>query len=43
MVVLVGAMKAVNFMVNNDRSFERYSSLKWRITEILKDNIISVE
>jgi len=38
MVVLVGSMKAVNFMVNNNRSFERYSSLKWRITEILKDN-----
>lgn len=40
MVVLVGSIKAVNFMVNNNRSFERYSSLKWRITEILKDNII---
>ena len=41
MVVLVGSIKAVNFMVNNNRSFERYSSLKWRIKEILKDNIIN--
>lgn len=38
MVVLVGSIKAVNFMVNNNRSFERYSSLKWRITDVLKDD-----
>jgi len=43
MVVLVGSIKAVNFMVNNNRSFERYSALKWRIKEILKENLISQE
>ena len=35
LVVLVGASKAVHFMINNNRSFERYSSLKWRISDIL--------
>lgn len=36
LVVLVGTTKALNFMVNNDRSFERYSSLKWRINNVLQ-------
>lgn len=35
LVVLVGSSKAVHFMINNNRSFERYSSLKWRISDIL--------
>ncbi|WP_392486213.1 ATP-dependent RecD-like DNA helicase [Haloimpatiens sp. FM7315] len=37
LVVLVGSLKAVHFMINNDRSFERYSSLKWRISSILEE------
>ena len=43
MVILVGSIKAVNYMVNNNRSFERYSSLKWRIKDILKDEIFNKE
>jgi len=34
MVVLVGSQKAISFMKDNDRTFERYSGLKWRIKEI---------
>lgn len=34
MVVLVGSSKAIQFMKDNDRSFERYSGLKWRIQQI---------
>ncbi|MCY6485640.1 ATP-dependent RecD-like DNA helicase [Clostridium aestuarii] len=41
MVVLVGLSKAVHFMINNNKSFERYSSLKWRILNILDGNIFS--
>lgn len=37
LVVLVGSAKAINFMVNNNRSFERYSSLKWRITQVTQN------
>lgn len=37
MVVLVGFSKAMYFMINNNRSFERYSALKWRILNILDD------
>lgn len=37
LVVLVGSAKAINFMINNNRSFERYSSLKWRITQVTKN------
>lgn len=36
MVVLVGNAKAVQFMKDNDRSFERYSGLKWRIKQIFE-------
>lgn len=36
LVVLVGSEKAISFMKNNDRSFERYSGLKWRIKDILE-------
>lgn len=35
MVVLVGMENALQFMVKNDRSFERYSALKWRISNIM--------
>ena len=35
MVVLVGSVKALHFMINNNRSFERYSSLQWRIENII--------
>lgn len=34
LVVLVGDKKTVSFMKDNDRTFERYSGLKWRISEI---------
>ncbi|AWZ49294.1 ATP-dependent RecD-like DNA helicase [Clostridiaceae bacterium 14S0207] len=37
LAVLVGSQKALKFMVTNDRSFERYSALKWRITNIIED------
>ncbi|WP_050608302.1 ATP-dependent RecD-like DNA helicase [Clostridium niameyense] len=40
LVVLVGNLKAISFMVNNDRSFERYSLLKWRICNVLDNDII---
>ena len=36
MVVLVGSAKAVQFMKDNDRSFERYSGLKCRIKQIFE-------
>ncbi len=39
LVVLVGSAKAIHSMVNNNRSFERYSSLKWRINDIVKEDI----
>ncbi|MEG0641467.1 MAG: ATP-dependent RecD-like DNA helicase [Clostridium sp.] len=35
MVVLVGMEKALSFMVKNDRSFERFSALRWRIETII--------
>ncbi|KOF57042.1 MULTISPECIES: SF1B family DNA helicase RecD2 [Clostridium] len=34
-VVIVGQKKAVQFMINNNRSFKRYSGLEWRISEVL--------
>lgn len=40
LVVLVGNLKAISFMVNNDRSFERYSLLKWRICNVLDSDVI---
>lgn len=39
MVVLVGLYKAVKFMINNNRSFDRYSALKWRILNILEEKL----
>jgi exodeoxyribonuclease V alpha subunit len=35
LVVLVGSSKVVEFMKDNNRSFERYSGLKWRIKQII--------
>lgn len=40
MVVLVGAIKAVNFMKDNNRSFERYSALSFRIRQIVDTDLI---
>lgn len=40
LVVLVGSLKAVKYMVDNNKSFERYSALKWRITDILSSSDI---
>ncbi|MPM73147.1 ATP-dependent RecD-like DNA helicase [bioreactor metagenome] len=39
LVVLVGSIKAMKFMIDNNRSFERYSLLKWRITNVLENAI----
>jgi len=39
MVVLVGSQKSLSAMVNNDRSFERYSMLKWRIMDIVQHGL----
>jgi len=36
MVVLVGDLKALKFMIDNNRSFERYSLLKNRIMDIME-------
>jgi exodeoxyribonuclease V alpha subunit len=41
MVVLVGYPKALHFMINNNRGFERFSSLKWRIKDILDGQIFN--
>jgi exodeoxyribonuclease V alpha subunit len=41
MVVLVGSIKAVHFMINNNRSFERYSALGWRISDIVDSDIFT--
>ncbi len=38
MVVIAGFPKALKYMVDNTRSMERYSSLKWRIKEIIKND-----
>jgi exodeoxyribonuclease V alpha subunit len=43
LVVLVGSLKAINFMVQNDKIFERYSLLKWRISNVLDTEIIDGE
>lgn len=42
LVVLVGDIKAVQFMINNNKSFERYSLLKYRIMDIMEseDNVV---
>lgn len=40
LVVLVGYIKAVKFMISNSRSFDRYSLLKWRITQVLESGVL---
>lgn len=37
MVVVVGVPRALKFMVDNTRSMDRHSSLRWRIREIIKN------
>ncbi|MBU3185621.1 SF1B family DNA helicase RecD2 [Clostridium estertheticum] len=39
MVVLVGERKAISFMKDNNRSFERYSALGFRIKQIVDANL----
>ncbi|MBI6874012.1 SF1B family DNA helicase RecD2 [Clostridium aciditolerans] len=39
LVVLVGDMKAMQFMINNNKSFERYSLLKFRIMDIMESEV----
>jgi exodeoxyribonuclease V alpha subunit len=40
LVVLVGSIKAIKHMIDNNRSFERYSLLKWRIKDIIESDIV---
>lgn len=35
LVVLVGSAQVIEFMKDNNKSFERYSGLRWRIREII--------
>lgn len=35
LVVLVGMTRAIHSMIRNDKGFERYSGLKWRIMDII--------
>ncbi|TBX11609.1 ATP-dependent RecD-like DNA helicase [Clostridium perfringens] len=39
MVVVVGIPKALKYMVDNTRSMERYSSLNWRIKEVISNQV----
>jgi exodeoxyribonuclease V alpha subunit len=39
MVVIVGSQKSLSAMVSNNRSFERYSMLKWRIMDIVQHGL----
>lgn len=41
MVVLVGGRKAISFMKDNNRSFERYSALSYRIKQIVDTSVNS--
>lgn len=38
MVVVNGDIKSLSYMINNTKSMDRYSSLKFRIEEIIADN-----
>lgn len=40
LVVLVGSIKAMKHMIDNNRSFERYSLLKWRIKDIIESDVV---
>lgn len=39
MVVLVGDLRALTFMISNNKSFERYSLLKYRIMDIMESEV----
>lgn len=39
LVVLSGSVKALKFMVDNDRGFDRYSSLDYRIKDIFDNDV----
>ncbi|EOU1558063.1 ATP-dependent RecD-like DNA helicase [Clostridium perfringens] len=39
MVVVVGIPKALKYIVDNTRSMERYSSLNWRIKEVISNEV----
>ena len=41
MVVVVGAPKGLKYMVDNTKSNQRYSSLKWRIKDIISSDAFS--
>lgn len=41
LVVLTGSVKALKYMVQNDRSFERFSSLKWRMKDTVSNEIFN--
>lgn len=43
MVVLVGLPKAIKFMVENNKGFDRHSALRWRILNILESDIVEHE
>ena len=40
MVVVAGMERALKYMVENTKSMNRYSSLKWRIKEIISNDAI---
>ncbi|NLC65385.1 MAG: ATP-dependent RecD-like DNA helicase [Clostridium sp.] len=40
LLVLVGSKRALSYMISNTRTFERYTSLKFRIQNIINENII---
>jgi len=39
MVVLVGSTKSLHFMISNNKGFDRYSMLKWRIMDIVQHGL----
>lgn len=41
LVVLVGSLKATSFMISNNKSFERFSLLKWRIVNVIEEGLSS--
>lgn len=43
MVVVVGMVKALKYMVDNTRSMERYSSLKYRIKDVLSHDAFELD
>lgn len=38
LVVIVGQKKSLQFMINNNKSFKRYSGLRFRISEIINED-----